>query len=173
MTLAAAALAVPQPAEMFIASLTVAQLTTWFRLGLTKDTFAMQRPSCDTDGRSRTKHCRTPRRPRIRETRRRFVGHSASGFHQPLSSAQDDRSKVNDSSTTAQVDEFQRRRQLQPDKSGVTEDWDTTSSRSDLERNNFVTSVMDPHEPSESQVRDCAIVRGNPRPLSASGTSKR
>jgi hypothetical protein len=93
MTLGAAALVVPQPTEVFIASLrcTVA-----------------------------TKHCRTPRRPRTRETRRRFVVHSASGFHQPLSSAQDDRGKVNDSSTTAQVDEFQRRRQLQPDKSGVS-----------------------------------------------------
>jgi hypothetical protein len=50
------------------------------------------------------------------------AGHAMThqNFHRPLSSAQDDRGSVNDSSTTAQIDEFQRRRQLKAHKPGVS-----------------------------------------------------
>jgi hypothetical protein len=86
---------------------------------------------------------------------------SVRDLHRPLSSALDDSGSVSDMSTIAQIDEFQRRRQLQADKPGVGDGrLDRTSLRSDLERNRFVTFVMDSHEASESQVRDG--MRSNP-----------
>jgi hypothetical protein len=54
-------------------------------------------------------------------TLRRDAGHvmSHQNLHRPLSSAQVERGTVNDSSTIAQVDEFQCRRQLKADKPRV------------------------------------------------------
>jgi hypothetical protein len=86
---------------------------------------------------------------------------SHQNLHRPLSCAQDDRGNVRDVSTTRRSTSSSAGANSRPTSpASVTDDSDRSSLRSDLERNRFVTFVMDRHEASESTVRDG--MRSNP-----------